>query len=228
MVHAIEQHIDPDAQPAKLLGRVSFDILGRLANDTCEIHVTTIRPGRTIELVEATLLIRGQAVVRARVWLLARNDTSSVAGGAERPLPDPVSVAPGSLAIDWPGGFVASLDVRPVGDPAPGRATMWLSTGIPLIDGEVVSNLASFLALVDTANGAAPREDPRLWAYPNVDLTVHLHRAPTGPWVGLDTSVVFGPTGLGITSTVLHDRHGPVGTAQQILTLRPQPKEAHR
>ncbi|WP_231640705.1 hypothetical protein [Nocardiopsis sp. NRRL B-16309] len=33
----------------------------------------------------------------------------------------------------------------------------------------------------------------------------------------------FGPTGQGITSTVLHDATGPVGHAQQILTVRRHP-----
>lgn len=45
-----------------------------------------------------------------------------------------------------------------------------------------------------------------------------------GRWTGLDTTVVHGPTGLGITTTVLHDVHGPVGTANQLLTVRRQPE----
>ncbi|GAA1466725.1 hypothetical protein NE857_17510 [Nocardiopsis exhalans] len=61
-------------------------------------------------------------------------------------------------------------------------------------------------------------------AFPNVDLTVHLHSQPEGPWVGLDSSVVFGPSGLGLglglDSTVLHDRLGAVGSAEQRLTVR--------
>ena len=59
--------------------------------------------------------------------------------------------------------------------------------------------------------------------FPNVDPTSHLHRRPRGTWTGLDTSVTFGPTGQGLTSTVLHDLDGPVGHAAQILTLRPLP-----
>jgi hypothetical protein len=34
---------------------------------------------------------------------------------------------------------------------------------------------------------------------------------------------VFGPTGRGVTSTVLHDAAGAVGHAQQSLTVRPLP-----
>ena len=47
-----------------------------------------------------------------------------------------------------------------------------------------------------------------------------LLRRPDPEWVGLDTSVSFGPDGVGLTSTVLNDVHGPVGTAAQSLTLR--------
>ena len=54
-----------------VISRISFDILGFLADDVCEVQVETIRPGKTIELVEATLSIGGRSVTRARAWLLA-------------------------------------------------------------------------------------------------------------------------------------------------------------
>ena len=78
-----------------------------------------------------------------------------------------------------------------------------------------------FVGLVDTANGIAVRQPPGEWMFPNLDLTVHLHRQPVGGPVGLDTTVVFGPDGVGLTSSVLHDAHGAVGRAEQILTVRP-------
>ena len=57
--------------------------------------------------------------------------------------------------------------------------------------------------------------------FPNVDLSIHLYRSPVWGWVGLDTTVIFGADGVGLTSTTLHDRLGPVGRAEQILTVRP-------
>jgi hypothetical protein len=53
-----------------------------------------------------------------------------------------------------------------------------------------------------------------------VDLTVHFFRQPGAGWVGFDTRVNFGPTGLGETLSVLSDTQGPVGTAAQSLTVR--------
>ena len=83
--------------------------------------------------------------------------------------------------------------------------------------------MARLLGLVDTANGVAVRQHPGEWMFPNVDLTVHLFRTPTHGWLGLDTEVTFGETGLGLTSTDLYDEHGPIGRAEQILTVRRLP-----
>ncbi|MFM9443028.1 thioesterase family protein [Streptomyces acidiscabies] len=221
IVHAMDQHLAD--RPGLLLSRVSYDILGRLALDECEIEVETVRPGRTIELIEAVVRIADHPVVRARGWLLTALDTASVAGGTGELLPPPESSPSWPMAKLWPGGYVASLDVRMPAPPVPGRGTAWISSPYALVAGEPVSPLTSFLTLVDTANGVAVRRPPTEWMFPNVDLTVHLHRQPEGPWTGLDTTVTFGPTGQGLTSTVLYDVHGPVGQAQQILTVRPAP-----
>ncbi|MFJ9544396.1 thioesterase family protein [Streptomyces sp. NPDC101225] len=223
IVHALDRHRAAGPDSGLLLSRISYDILGRLALDECEIAVETVRPGRTIELLEAVVRIAGRPVVRARAWYLTSLDTAAVAGGPDDRLAPPESLTRWRMSDAWPGGYIASVDVRPVGRPQPGRTTAWVSTPLELVAGAEVSPLASYLALVDTANGIAVRQSPTEWMFPNVDLTVHLHRRPRGPWTGLDTTVVFGPTGQGLTSTILHDVHGPVGQAQQILTVRPQP-----
>ncbi|MEW5352205.1 thioesterase family protein [Streptomyces sp. 16-176A] len=223
VAHVIERHLAARPAGGLVLSRISYDILGRLALEECEIRLETVRPGRTIELVEAVVTVADRPVVRARAWLLAEQDTSAVAGGAADPLTPPERLGPWPMAELWPGGYIASLDVRPVAPPRPGRTAAWVSTPLTLVAGETSGPYASYLALVDTANGIAVRESPTEWMFPNVDLTVHLHRRPEGGWTGLDTTVVFGPSGQGLTSTVLHDVRGPVGRAEQILTVRPIP-----
>ncbi|MBA2809943.1 thioesterase family protein [Streptomyces sp. KM273126] len=223
IVHAIERHRAAGPDDGLVLSRISYDILGRLALDECEIEVEAVRPGRTIELLEAVVRIAGRPVVRARAWLLAGLDTTAVAGGPDDRLTPPESLTAWPMSEVWSGGYIASLDVRPVTAPRPGRTTAWISTPLDLVAGVPASPLASYLALVDTANGIAVRQPPTAWMFPNVDLTVHLHRQPRDTWTGLDTTVTFGPSGQGLTSTVLHDVDGPVGHAQQILTVRPLP-----
>ncbi|WP_233518440.1 thioesterase family protein [Streptomyces corynorhini] len=221
IVHAIDQYLAARPETGLVLARISYDILGRLALDECEIRVDTVRPGRTIELLEAVVLVADRPVVLARAWLLAGADTSAVAGGPDDRLTPPGELGSWPMSSVWPGGYILSLDTRPLAPPRPGRATAWVRSRVDLVAGEPSTPLASYLALVDTANGIAVRQPPTAWMFPNVDLTIHLHRQPVGPWTGLDTTVTFGPTGQGLTSTVLHDLEGPVGHAQQILTVRP-------
>ncbi|SFS92647.1 thioesterase family protein [Saccharopolyspora flava] len=221
IVHAIERFRAAEGRPDLVMSRISFDILGQIALEEFDVEVEIVRPGRTIELVEATVVIGGRAVVRARAWLLAEVDTGIVAGGEPDAVPGPDELQPWPMDSVWSGGFIESLETRVVGEPQPGRTTAWISTGHPLVEGEQVSPLASFVALIDAANGIAVRQEPTKWMFPNVDLTVHLYRLPEGGWTGLDTKVVFGAEGQGLTSTDLHDVRGPVGHAEQILTVRP-------
>jgi hypothetical protein len=223
MIHAIDRSAASRERAGMRLSRISFDILGRLAREDFTVHVATLRPGRTIELVEATVVIGERTAVRGRAWLLAAGDTSAVAGGEVPALEAPEGLATLDLTSVWHGGYIASLDMRAVGRPEPGRATAWVSTDLDLVAGEPSGPLARYVALVDTANGVAVRVQPGEWIFPNVDLTIHLHRQPAGRWVGLDTTVVFGPEGQGVTSAVLHDLAGQVGHAQQILTIRRAP-----
>ncbi|MGW1681461.1 thioesterase family protein [Saccharopolyspora sp. NPDC002376] len=217
LVHAIECS---GARPGLLISRISFDILGKIDLDEFEVQVETLRPGRTIELVEATAIIDGRPVVRARVWYLSAQDTSVVSGGQPELMPHPDTLERWTMSSLWDGGFIASLDARTVEEPQPGRTAAWISTSYDLVAGEQASPVAAYVALVDTANGIAVRQHPTEWMFPNVDLTIHFHRQPEGDWTGLDTTVVFGDDGRGITSTVLHDTRGPVGRAEQMLTVR--------
>ncbi|GAB3714418.1 thioesterase family protein [Nocardiopsis oceani] len=223
ITHAIERHAASEKNPGMVLGRISFDILGRLGMEECEVRVETVRPGRTIQLVEATVLIAGRTAVRARAWYLATWDTGAVAGGAPAPLTPPEELSPWEMGLVWPGGYIDSLEVRPLGEPRPGRASAWIRSPLDLVAGETTGPAAAFIRYVDTANGIAVRESPTEWMFPNLDLTVHLYRQPEGGWTGLDTTVTFGANGQGLTDSVLHDVTGPVGTAQQILTVRPAP-----
>ncbi len=220
LTHAIERFVAARGRDSRVIARITFDILGTAAMKEFDVRVEEVRPGRTIELLEAVADARGRPFVRARAWRLRREDTAEIAAGQPERLPPPDRVESWPLTSVWPGGYIASLDFRPVERSRPGRTTAWVRTRIHLVAGEEVSALAGFIALVDTANGIAVRVSPEVWFYPNVDLSVHLYRQPRGGWVGLDTTVVFGPEGQGLTTTTLHDEDGPVGRAEQTLTIR--------
>jgi hypothetical protein len=220
LAHAVEQDRDRRRGDGLLVGRLSYDILGTVPVAPVEVTVELLRPGRTIELVGAALHHGGRDVVRLRAWLVQRHDTTEVAGTPLDPMPPPADLQPWDATTLWPGGFIASADVRR-DQHAPGRARFWVRTRTPLLD-EPTSDLARLAGLLDIANGMTVRAAPDEVLFPNLDLTAHLFREPRGEWVGFDTRVSFGGTGLGLTSSVIHDLDGPVGTLAQSLTVRPR------
>lgn len=220
LAHAVEQDRDRRRDDALGVGRLCYEILGTVPVDVVEVAVSVLRPGRTIELLEASLRHAGRDVVRLRAWLLQRRDNQAVAGTPVQPMPPPEELEPWDPSSVWPGGFIASAEVRRDQE-QPGRARFWVRTDTVLLDDEPVSDLARFVGLLDIANGMTVRAAPTSVAFPNVDLTAHFFEQPRGEWVGFDTSVSFGPAGLGLTSSVLHDEHGPLGTLAQMLTVRP-------
>ncbi|MEV4704362.1 thioesterase family protein [Actinoplanes sp. NPDC049316] len=221
IAHEVERFAARRGPDGMVITRISMDILGVLKLAEFDVEVTVVRPGRTIELLEAVVTARGRVAVRARIWRMGPYDTAAVAGGDGGVLPHPDGLVSYPLGDVWPGGFIGSVDVRPVGEPRPGHARVWITSAASLVAGEEASPLAEYVKLIDTANGIAVRESPKEWMFPNLDLTIHLHRQPEGRWVGLDTAVTFGAQGVGLTSSVLHDDRGPVGRAEQILTIRP-------
>jgi hypothetical protein len=219
LAHMIERDRDVRRGDDLRLRRLSCDILGVVAIEPVEVHVEVLRPGRTIELVEARLTAGTRTIAIARAWLAQRSDTAPIAGSPFPRLPDPSSMPVADLAAVWQGAFVASLDSRRQ-EAEPGRAVAWLSTPVPLLVDEPVSTTAAVLGLIDTTNGTTPRLPPEQVAFPNLDLTAHLFREPVAGPVGYDVSVSFGPDGAGLTHAVLHDAEGPFGASAQTLTLR--------
>lgn len=226
-----EQHLAPAAglvlaeaehrfPSDKLISRVSFDVLGVIHSGPFTVDVQIVRPGRSIELIEARMRHGDQTSIHARIWRLAASDTSSVRGLEWDALPAPETMEPLLFSSLWEGGFIASLEARRSHLARPGRAQTWLRTAIPLVAGEVDPPVAGFAKLLDTANGLAVRQDPRQVFFANVDLTAHFIRQPEAGWVGFDTRANFGPTGLGETFSVVSDAKGPVGTVAQGLTVR--------
>lgn len=220
MVHVVETDRDARRDDGLVVGRLSYDILGTIPVEEMESTVTVLRPGRTIELVEARLSHAGRDGVVLRAWLMQPGDTRALAATPLPRIPGPDAMPAWDPTTEWPGGFIASAQVRREQD-EPGRARFWVRSDRDLVPGEAVSPLAHTARLLDIANGMTVRASPREVLFPNIDLTAHFFAQPQGDWVGFDTSVSFGAAGVGLTSTVLHDVTGPIGTMSQVLTVRP-------
>jgi hypothetical protein len=221
LTHAVEQHHPARHAAPMQVTRLSFDILGTFPVDTVDVHIEVTRPGRTIELLRATMSHADRPALTLHAWMQHPTDTTHLAGGLLPSMTPPGDVAPWNPAETWPGRFVTTIEARRH-ETSPGRAQSWLRPRIPLLAGEEISSTAAMMSILDIANGLTPRQSPQDITFPNLDTTVHLFNPPRSEWIGYDTTVTFGPTGTGLTHTVLHDTHGPIGTAQQILTIRPR------
>lgn len=220
LAHLVEKDRDQRRSDGLVLARVSYDILGVLPLEPVDVEIRVIRPGKTIELVEATLSHGGRPALVLRAWLLQNTQTDSLAGSPIELLPDVAEMEPWNPADVWQGGFVKTVFVRRqlLGV---GRALCWVHTPVVLLEDEPTSDAVRMLSLIDLANGLAPRVSSDVATFLNVDLSASIFRQPIGNMVGLDTTVSFGPNGVGLTETVIYDQLGAVGTSSQTLTVRP-------
>lgn len=205
------------------IGRITFEILGAIPIDRLEASARIVRPGRRVQLIEATLTAAGREVMRAHAWRI-RTSTLEI--------PDEL------LARDAPPGpqFGQERDFFPTGHDVgyhsameyrflqgaylePGPATVWMRMRQPLIDGVGVTALQRVLAAADSGNGVSATLDYRTHLFVNVDLTVHLERMPAGEWVGLDAVTLPQRNGVGTADTLLFDESGRIGRALQTLLV---------
>lgn len=225
LAHCLAQH---EPREDMRIARISFEILGMIPGGDFEVVTSTIRPGRTIELIQAEFVAGGRVAIRAQAWRLITSDTSSISAIEDPSIPPRDECVVWNGSDVWPGGFIRSIDSVHASTHRPGRGTAWIRPTVPLIDGVDSPDWVRLIGVADATNGIATRvaPGPDSWIFPNVDLQIHMYREPAGEWLGIDNSVSFGADGIGLTSSIFHDEDGPFGRAEQILTLRKGPGQS--
>jgi Thioesterase-like superfamily len=230
---------DPDAQhagpPCALLGRaiercepregmrvgrITCEILGPVPLEPLTVEAAVVRPGRSVEMLEASLAGPGGELMRARAWRLQPGEHALHLDEEHRP-PGPDGGAPS----DFPGaghhfGYHEATEYSFVhgGFSTPGPATVWMRMRLPLVAGEQPGPLERVLLAADSGNGISAALDWRTHLFINTELSVHLMRPLAGEWVCLDS--VTRVDGLGLTETTLWDEQGRIGRAAQTLLVR--------
>ena len=249
---------DPDSQhagpPAALIGReierlegggdrqvgkISFEILRPVPIAPLRVEARVARPGRSVELVEASLSDSDGEVIRATAWRLRSAEVELPAGLTSADGPGLIGTSPSTLRPGFappgaqearPGsfpptghdvGYHTAMEYRFVqGDfGVLGPALVWMRMRQPLIAGEEPSPLQRVLVAADSGNGVSATLDWGRYLFINVDLTVHLHRPLVGEWVCLDSVTIPEPGGIGLADTALYDGRGPIGRAAQTLLI---------
>jgi hypothetical protein len=206
--------------------RLSFDILGPVPVAPIEVSARVLRPGRRVELLEATLTAEGEPRMRLTAWRMRVDETPHI----HTPDPPPASPSTGreSSFAAWPqNGQVAyrdALEWRWVdGDfDEPGPATVWANLRVPLVEGEELRPIERLLVMADAASGVSAELDWQEWMFVNVDLGVHLDRPPHGEWMAMDARTRIGDAGAALCTSILSDGLGRVGVSTQSLLVAPR------
>lgn len=218
LARAIERH---DPGPPMHVARLTIELLRPVPLGRVEVRTRTMRPGKKVQLIEASLLADGTEVARAvglriREKALELPESSRV---AERALPGPEG-KPFLFEGLGPVTFGAAMEIVTVdgGIDQVGRATVWFRLRVPFIAGEEISPLMRVAATADFGNGVSAVVDWNAgWLFINPDLTVYLSRYPVGEWVALDASTFPSDRGVGYAESTLHDEQGRIGRSVQSL-----------
>ena len=209
-------------RPDMVLARVTLDILGPVPVGEVAVRASVARPGRSVELLEATLSADGRAAVAARAWRVARRGAPAAGGDAAAPVPPrPAGPAPPALFAGY--GDAVELRFARGGWDEPGPATVWTRLRVPVVGGEAPTGLQRVLAVADSGNGVSAVLPFGAWMFINPELSVHLRREARGEWICLDAVTTVEAGGAGLARSTLSDDDGPVAHAAQALLVAPRP-----
>jgi Thioesterase-like superfamily len=200
------------------IGRVTVEILRPVPLEPLEVTAGVVRPGRSVELLEASLHGPDGELMRARAWRLQAG-----LDGEPNTAP-PAGPAAGQNRDFFPTGqevgYHTAMEYRFVRGAflEPGPATVWMRMRAQLVSGEEPTALQRVMVAADSGNGVSAALDWREHLFINTDLTVHLLRLPETQWVCLEAQSLIGSVGM--ADTALWDERGRIGRAVQTLLVR--------
>lgn len=203
-----------------VVARMTVEILGPIPVADLDINAEVVRPGRSVELVQAVMSSAGRDVARATAWRVRRTAGVDVPSRARPapPLPEPQQAReiPG-----WVSGYLQAMEWRWAAGQLvePGPAVGWARMRHPLVDEETPSPLVRVMIVADSGNGVSSELDIRQWQFINPELTVHLHREAVGEWVCIDAQTTVSEGGAGLATSQLSDLEGPIGVGAQSLLV---------
>jgi Acyl-CoA thioesterase C-terminal domain/Acyl-CoA thioesterase N-terminal domain len=207
------------------VARLTVELLRPAGRVPLAARCRLVRPGRKVQLVEASLW-SGEKEVARTTALLIRRATVDLPGSREPP-----PHALGEPEVGWsppyrsgPAYHLLGVEIRAPGPAdgtlAPGWA--WIRLKLPLVPGEEPSGLVRACAAADFPNGVSYVVDPSEVTYINPDLTLYLHRLPVGEWVLVDAQTWLQSNGTGVAEGSLYDSEGRIGRSVQGLLLEPR------
>lgn len=236
LARCIEAHVgDPEMQ----LARLTVDLFRAVPNQPLSVNVESVRAGRRIHVVQASILAEGQEVTRATAALLRRSD-APVGGLAYPPPPGPDGLAvnsglgrprrEGEPEQETPRlpGFHTTIEVAWASERFSPTPTAWMRIPMPFIAGEETSPATRAAALSDFGNalanqvGSSEGKPMSSLAYINSDITLYMDRNPRGEWLCLQADFRDEVEGVGHVESAWFDREGRYARGVQARLANPR------
>jgi hypothetical protein len=214
-----------DPGPASFVARLTIELLRPVPLTPLVVRARTVRPGRKVQWLEATLLANDAEVARATALRL-RVDPSldlPVPDLGPTPLPPPGASEP--FGIEFPQaastGFWQAMELRVAAGSfvEVGEATIWFRLVVPVVAGEDPTPLQRVAAAADFGNGVSAALERGRYLFINPDLTIYLHRDAVGEWVALEARTFAESRGVGLAESAVHDERHRIGRSLQSLLL---------
>jgi Thioesterase-like superfamily len=218
-----------DSGQEMFVARLTVELLRPVGRVPLTVKARMVRPGRKVQLVEASLWNGEVEVARATALRIRRAavEVPRTSDALPHPAPESVPAWSGSWRT---GGVYHLLGVEARGpqsaETAPGWA--WFRLKLPVVPGEEPSGLLRVCAAADFPNGISYMVDPRRTSFVNPDLTLSIHRHPVDEWVMVDARTWLEPHGTGFAEGALYDRGGRIGRSLQSLLVEPRAQGAVR
>jgi hypothetical protein len=198
----------PDFIPARLT--VDMYRLPRL--EPVEVKTNLIREGGRLRVAEAEFFSGGVSMAKASCQFLRVTEAPAgeVWGLPNWQVPSPEEIEPPQL----PDNPIARIwAMRPIAggfqDPGPVRQA-WVSDIRDLVAGIPLTPFQRVALACDFASPFTHAGDKGL-GYINSDVTLYLHRAPIGPWIGFEKSDHQATLGVAVGQCRLYDVEGHIG-----------------
>jgi acyl-coenzyme A thioesterase PaaI-like protein len=209
------------AAPGLSIARVTYEFLRPVPLGDLVVDASVVRPGRRVQLLEASLAAPdGLELVRARALQVRIADAPSV--DPEPPPPGPETGRDNDFRPPHRPMFAPdAIEIRFVdgGFGGTGASTGWFRMRVPIVAGEEPSPLQRLAAAGDFGNGISALLPWDGYTFINPDLTLYIEREPLGEWICLRSRTLIAPQGIGTAESVLFDSSGRVGTATQALVV---------
>jgi hypothetical protein len=210
--------------------RVTYELLRPVPIAPLQITAEVVRPGRRVQLLEASLFTdEGVEVARARA--LQVQPATAPGTAAVPPPPGPEQGTANDLEAPYRPMFAPdTMEIRFVAGQfgARGPATAWFRMRVPLVLGEEPTPLQRLAAAGDFGNGISSPLSWDEYLFINPDLTLYIERPPRGEWIALDARTSIAEGGIGLSESTLFDSEGRVGRATQALLVAPRVDQAGR